>query len=166
MADHANDEVQAWFADVDAGVAPEFYPMSGFIKIAFINAMLHLQRGTPVLEAIAETLAGGGDTDTNAAIVGALCGAHNMGTEGSDAGRDGKGEGGGGDEEAPVDWSVPDSAGDIVERLMNRATVGDHRKVPPWMRVTQVPAIVVRLLACAPRSLASITGGIDDEASA
>ena len=47
----------------------------GFIKIAFTHAFRHLRLGSNYQDAIAETLAGGGDTDTNACIVGGLVGA-------------------------------------------------------------------------------------------
>lgn len=58
------------------GVAPEsFMHQQGFVLIAFQNAFRHLALGTPLAEAVIETVAQGGDTDTNAAICGALLGA-------------------------------------------------------------------------------------------
>ena len=43
--------------------------------IAFQNAFRHLAIGTPIEDALIETVGEGGDTDTNAAICGALLGA-------------------------------------------------------------------------------------------
>ncbi len=47
----------------------------GWVLTAFQNAFHHLMQGTPVAAAVPETVARGGDTDTNAAICGALLGA-------------------------------------------------------------------------------------------
>ncbi|WP_208103491.1 inositol monophosphatase family protein [Rubellimicrobium sp. CFH 75288] len=52
-----------------------FERQMGWVLIAFQNAFDHLNRGTPVAEAVSATVARGGDTDTNAAICGALLGA-------------------------------------------------------------------------------------------
>lgn len=56
--------------------APEDYETQmGWVLIALQNAFFHLLKGSSVEEAVVETVAQGGDTDTNAAIVGALLGA-------------------------------------------------------------------------------------------
>jgi ADP-ribosylglycohydrolase len=47
----------------------------GWVLIAFQNAFRHLAIGTPIEDALIETVSKGGDTDTNAAICGALLGA-------------------------------------------------------------------------------------------
>jgi hypothetical protein len=47
----------------------------GWVMIAFHNAFRHLASGTPIEDALVETVGEGGDTDTNAAICGALLGA-------------------------------------------------------------------------------------------
>lgn len=47
----------------------------GWVRIALQHAFFHLRRGTPFEEALVTTISHGGDTDTNAAIVGALLGA-------------------------------------------------------------------------------------------
>src|SRR6185437_12253496 len=44
-------------------------------QVAFVHAFRHLLLGTGYLPAATETLKGGGDTDTNACIVGGLIGA-------------------------------------------------------------------------------------------
>jgi ADP-ribosyl-[dinitrogen reductase] hydrolase len=47
----------------------------GFLKIAFVWAFYYLKNETTYSEALKEILLQGGDTDTNAAIVGGLLGA-------------------------------------------------------------------------------------------
>jgi ADP-ribosylglycohydrolase len=69
------DEVRGWLADALAGVLVPYEPLIGFVKIAFTHAFRHLAAGTRYPDAVRETLAGGGDTDTNACIVGGLVGA-------------------------------------------------------------------------------------------
>jgi len=71
----AGDEVRGWLADARAGAQVPYSPQDGFVRIAFTHAFRHLVAGTPYVEALRETLAGGGDTDTNACIVGGLVGA-------------------------------------------------------------------------------------------
>jgi ADP-ribosyl-[dinitrogen reductase] hydrolase len=72
---NANEEVQSWLADARNNADVPYYPQDGFIKIGFTHAFRHLLLGTEYVEAIKETLLGGGDTDTNACIVGGLIGA-------------------------------------------------------------------------------------------
>lgn len=56
--------------------APDDYETNmGWVLLALHNAYFHLLAGSSVDEAIIATAAQGGDTDTNAAIVGALLGA-------------------------------------------------------------------------------------------
>jgi ADP-ribosylglycohydrolase len=47
----------------------------GWVVLALHNAFFHLAAGTPVEDALIGTAGAGGDTDTNAAIAGALLGA-------------------------------------------------------------------------------------------
>ena len=68
-------EVRAWLDDARAARWPAFHPQAGFVRIAFTCAFAHLARVSTYAEALAATLAGGGDTDTNACIVGGLIGA-------------------------------------------------------------------------------------------
>ncbi len=72
---HACAEVRGWLDDALSGDAPPFEPMIGFVRIAFTHAFLHLARGSSYEDALRATLAGAGDTDTNACIVGGLVGA-------------------------------------------------------------------------------------------
>lgn len=59
-----------------AGVPPEgFQHQMGWVLIALQNAFFHLAAGTALEPALIDTVGQGGDTDTNAAIAGALLGA-------------------------------------------------------------------------------------------
>ncbi len=72
---HANAEVRGWLKNAHLEVKVPYYPQAGFVKIAFTHAFRHLIKGNSFVEALQETLFGGGDTDTNACIVGGLVGA-------------------------------------------------------------------------------------------
>ena len=72
---NANAEVQGWLADAVQNRPVAYTPQIGFVRIGFTHAFRHLSLGTGFLAALTETLAGGGDTDTNACIVGGLLGA-------------------------------------------------------------------------------------------
>jgi ADP-ribosyl-[dinitrogen reductase] hydrolase len=71
----ANDEVKGWMGDAENQVTTPAHPQSGFVKIAFIYTFQHLLSGADYLKALQATLLRGGDTDTNACIVGGLVGA-------------------------------------------------------------------------------------------
>ncbi|MSP91144.1 MAG: ADP-ribosylation/Crystallin J1 [Myxococcales bacterium] len=60
-----------------AAAAPpaEFQQQMGWVLTALQNALFHLANATPFADAVRQTVAQGGDTDTNAAIAGALLGA-------------------------------------------------------------------------------------------
>jgi ADP-ribosyl-[dinitrogen reductase] hydrolase len=68
-------EVRGWFEHALADGDEPCYPLVGFVKIAFTLAFKHLAKASTYETAITETLLGGGDTDTNACIVGGLIGA-------------------------------------------------------------------------------------------
>lgn len=53
----------------------DFHTNMGWVAIALQNALLHARYSKNVANAITDTVAQGGDTDTNAAIAGALVGA-------------------------------------------------------------------------------------------
>jgi ADP-ribosylglycohydrolase len=76
----ANDEVKSWLLLAQEGRDIPYYPQAGFVKIAFVHAFRQLLLEASYEDALYETLLGGGDTDTNACIVGGLlgaaCGAH------------------------------------------------------------------------------------------
>ena len=69
------EEVLGWIRDAKNGVLPEFHPSAGFVRIGFTHAFYHLVQEHSYETSIAQTLSGGGDTDTNACIVGGLIGA-------------------------------------------------------------------------------------------
>ena len=72
---HCWAEVSSWLYDAADNVDVPYFPKIGFVKIAFTHAFRHLLLGSDYKTAITETLLGGGDTDTNACIVGGLIGA-------------------------------------------------------------------------------------------
>lgn len=53
----------------------EYFEHMGWVKIAMGNAFYHLYRETPLKPALIQTVRAGGDTDTNAAVTGAILGA-------------------------------------------------------------------------------------------
>lgn len=54
---------------------PAHAPHAGWVLVALQNAFYHLVHSSSLEETVVETVAAGGDTDTNAAIAGALAGA-------------------------------------------------------------------------------------------
>ena len=77
LADALTDSVKDALRRAGRGEAPEGYcsGKSGWVLLAFQNAFYYLQRGATVEDALVATVGKGGDTDTNAAITGALLGA-------------------------------------------------------------------------------------------
>ena len=73
--DNANQEVKEWLALAEDNIDVGYYPQAGFVKYGLVHAFRHLQLNSNYEHAIRETLIGGGDTDTNACIVGGLVGA-------------------------------------------------------------------------------------------
>ncbi len=71
------DKVKDALGRAGRGEVPEGYcsGKSGWVLIALQNAFYHLQQGETVESALVATVGKGGDTDTNAAITGALLGA-------------------------------------------------------------------------------------------
>lgn len=113
-------EARGWFEDALAGVLVPYEPMIGFVRIAFTHAFRHLARGTAWQDAVRETLAGGGDTDTNACIVGGLLGAR---------------------------WgasAIPEAMRAAV--LGADLTRGRHKSRPPELHPREAPALVRALL--------------------
>ncbi len=84
------DKVVATLDQAAAGVPPaDFQQQMGWVLTALGNAFFHLAVTSDPAEALVRTVGAGGDTDTNAAIAGALLGA----AEGRNA--------------WPVRWSLP-----------------------------------------------------------
>lgn len=70
-----SQEVMQWLEDAAYGYLPPAQPMDGFVRYGFTYAFHYLHEATSFERAVLETLARGGDTDTNACIVGGLLGA-------------------------------------------------------------------------------------------
>jgi len=77
LGDEADPVIEHALREAGAGLAPADADgeRQGWVAIAYQNAFSHLARGTPFDEALVATIDLGGDTDTNAAIAGALLGA-------------------------------------------------------------------------------------------
>ena len=69
-------EVGAWLNDALNGNIPDATRMIGFVRHGFTRAFHHLATGSELRDALFHTLQAGGDTDTNACIVGGLLGAY------------------------------------------------------------------------------------------
>ena len=75
-ATSACEEVKAWFEESKADCSDlNCKQMMGFAKWAFILSFWHLGKSSSFVEALSHALGRGGDTDTNAAIVGCMMGA-------------------------------------------------------------------------------------------
>jgi ADP-ribosylglycohydrolase len=71
-----SSEVLDWIEEAIEGKLPPAHPQAGYVRIGFTYAFHHLSRRSSLRSALAETLLMGGDTDTNACIVGGLLGAY------------------------------------------------------------------------------------------
>jgi ADP-ribosyl-[dinitrogen reductase] hydrolase len=100
----------------------DFMYQQGWVLTAFQNAFRHLASGTPIEEALIETVGEGGDTDTNAAICGALLGA----AQGSTA--------------IPVRWTM------VVLACRPLAETGANRPRPARYWPDDVPLLAEALL--------------------
>jgi ADP-ribosylglycohydrolase len=71
-----HNEALEWLDEAIEGQLPTAHPQAGYVRIAFTYAFHHLSRRSSLRQALADTLLMGGDTDTNACIVGGLVGAY------------------------------------------------------------------------------------------
>lgn len=69
-------DVDVELLDLSAVLPDDYYSYMGHVEIAFRNAFYHLRNGSSFERAILDTIRKGGDTDTNAAICGALMGSY------------------------------------------------------------------------------------------
>jgi ADP-ribosylglycohydrolase len=122
-----DQEVRGWIRDARAGTLHPFHPQAGFVRIAFTAAFAQLRAGRSYLDGVRATLAGGGDTDTNACIVGGLLGAAD-GAEG-----------------------IPAAMRTAV--LEGDTTRGRAR--PDWLHPRRIPELVEALGWCGARDAAS-----------
>lgn len=72
---HAGDEVRGWLREAEHTVSDDFCHHMGFVRHALQNAFHQLLHAPTLEDGVVATVARGGDTDTNAAIAGALLGA-------------------------------------------------------------------------------------------
>ena len=112
------EEITAWLSDARNGNLPSFHPSAGFVRIAFTHAFHGLIRQHSYEEAISAVLAGGGDTDTNACIVGGLLGALNGAN------------------------TIPK----VMRSRVLECDTECGRPRPAWLQTTQVEALVSSLL--------------------
>lgn len=70
------NEATEWMENAIDGDLPDAHPQAGYVRIAFTYAFYHLKQRSSFRAALSDTLARGGDTDTNACIVGGLMGAY------------------------------------------------------------------------------------------
>ena len=112
-------EVAGWLAEADAGVDPGATPLDGFVRYGFIHAFRHLKLRSSYEHALSATMAGGGDTDTNACIVGGLIGALHG------------------------DRGIPDS----MQRALLNCDTRQGRPRPARYHTTKLDELVVQLLA-------------------
>ena len=119
LEQNSRTEVSNWLQDIENNVTVPYSPQIGFIKIAFTHAFRHLLGGSDYVTAIEETLAGGGDTDTNACIVGGLIGAA-CGVE-----------------------AIPES---MISAVLNSNTKQGENPRPSFLHPSQVPLLIENLL--------------------
>lgn len=106
-----------WLNRAVADERVAFQPHDGYAEIAFTNAFRHLARASSFEDAMRQTLLGGGDTDTNAAIVCGLIGALH------------------GDAAIPPEWST---------RVLSCDT-SEGRPRPAMLSSSRIPTLAVRL---------------------
>jgi len=111
-------EARSWLNDALRGELPASYPQAGYIRIAFTWAFHHLSIQSSYESAIFATLARGGDTDTNACIVGGLIGALHG------------------------EKSIPE----IMRGAVLDCDTRQGRPRPEWLQTTQVDLLIPRLL--------------------
>lgn len=72
----ANEEIRNWLIEIERENCELLvHKPAGWVKIAFVYGMRYLLLGLSYAQAISEIMSQGGDTDTNACIIGALIGA-------------------------------------------------------------------------------------------
>mmetsp|Transcript_27323 Transcript_27323/g.64854 ORF Transcript_27323/g.64854 Transcript_27323/m.64854 type:complete len:399 (-) Transcript_27323:25-1221(-) len=122
----ALSDVHSWLAYANTEAPIPFGPLEGFVKIAFTHAFRHLLLGSSFEHALSETLRGGGDTDTNACIVGGLVGCARQ---------------------------LNDIDGFYVNKVLGSdLSLGKHPR-PDWLRPHDIEGLVQNVLAHAPKSL-------------
>ncbi len=75
ILNNADEELHDWLKLIESDEHVPGHPQAGFVKIAFVHAFQSLIKDYDFTTAIRKILELGGDTDTNACIVGGLIGA-------------------------------------------------------------------------------------------
>jgi len=70
------DTVKLWIQEAEENRKESYLNFPNHVKVGFTHAFRHLHLGTPYMDAIKETIEGGGNPGTNACIVGGLMGAY------------------------------------------------------------------------------------------
>ena len=74
-AQNRKESVLSWLTEVEENKMIPYNKNIGYCKIAFQRSFYHLMKGSSIEEAFKDALRYGGDTDTNAAIIGMVLGA-------------------------------------------------------------------------------------------
>ncbi|KAJ6227254.1 leucine rich repeat family protein [Anaeramoeba flamelloides] len=125
VLENACEEVKEWIALAKNKEKVPYTPLIGFVKIAFVHSFRHLLLKTNYYDAIYETVLGGGDTDTNAAIVGGMLGAY---------------------------WGIDNIPQELIKISLN-CVLREKLKRPEKYNPNQIPKLVVDLLNCAPEKI-------------
>ncbi|KAL4854704.1 putative ADP-ribosyl glycohydrolase L543 [Chlorella vulgaris] len=116
--DDVEKEVRAMIAESRCGPPQDATVQAGYLKWGFTAALAHLRLGSTYEQAIRQVLSAGGDTDTNAAIVGGVMGAL-WGLQG-----------------IPQAWR---------DAVLLPASTDEHQR-PPWLSSRQFLDLAPRLL--------------------
>jgi len=125
--------ILSWIRNIDSEPPMPGSPKIGWAKIAFTHAFRHLLKGSDYVTAMREVLSLGGDTDTNAAIVGGLIGAAV------------------GYKALPSDW---------VTKVENYTKYLGGQSRPSFLHQPSVKGQVLSLVQMAPESLSCVIDGV------
>jgi len=119
-------QLQNWFDDIENSAPMAGTPQAGFVKIAFDHSFRHLKKNSSFETAMHETLRLGGDTDTNACIVGGMIGAL---------------------------VGVDNLRNDWKEKVLNFEGKGTRLQRPDFLNQKEVEGQVIQLFDSAPQEL-------------
>ena len=112
-------EVLGWIHDAKNGNLPEFHPLAGFVRIAFTHAFHYLYQASSYTGALRAVLNHGGDSDTNACIVGGILGALH---------------------------GVAGIPGEMVSAVRNCDVTHGNQPRPEWLQTRQVFGLIDELM--------------------
>ncbi|CAG9315623.1 unnamed protein product [Blepharisma stoltei] len=135
MEPYMNNEIREWVGLIEAeSIDLPVNKASGWAKIAFVYGFRSLLAGDRYLEAVEKILSGGGDTDTNACIIGSLIAS----ADGLSA--------------LPIEK---------VNRVLAWSPTLGGIKRPKWLRPSSCISLIDSLIANSPTQL-TIIGGKDE----